>query len=147
MTLLVDTNILVRIADRSDAAHPTARRAVRKLFRQGDELVVTLQNFAEFWAVATRPKAVNGLGVPVALADKWLQRFERICTVLPDTPDVYREWRRLIVTYAVAGVQVHDARLAAAMLAHGVTHVLTFNAGDFARFAPEGLTPADPAGV
>ncbi len=29
---------------------------------------------------------------------------------------------------------VHDARLTAAMLVHGLTHILTFNISDFARY-------------
>jgi len=47
---------------------------------------------------------------------------------------VHREWRRILVDYRVSGVQVHDARLIAAMLVHGVTHILTFDAKDFSRF-------------
>jgi predicted nucleic acid-binding protein len=34
----------------------------------------------------------------------------------------------------LSGVQVHDARLAAAMHVHGIQRVLTFNARDFARY-------------
>jgi hypothetical protein len=44
------------------------------------------------------------------------------------------EWRRLVVACSVAGVQVHDARLVAAMLAHGVPQLLTLNGRDFARY-------------
>ncbi len=33
------------------------------------------------------------------------------------------------------GVNVHDARLVAAMLVHGLTHILTFNTPDFRRFS------------
>lgn len=33
------------------------------------------------------------------------------------------------------GVNVHDARLVAAMLVHGLTHILTFNISDFARYS------------
>ena len=40
-----------------------------------------------------------------------------------------------VVTHGVAGVQVHDARLAAAMRVHGVKRILTFNDRDFARYA------------
>ena len=40
------------------------------------------------------------------------------------------------------GVQVHDARLAAAMYVHGVAHILTLNVADFSRFS--GLTPVHP---
>lgn len=44
-------------------------------------------------------------------------------------------------------VWVHDARLAATMLAHGLSHILTFNTADFARYAPAGLVVVDPAAV
>ena len=39
-----------------------------------------------------------------------------------------------MVTYAVSGVNVHDARLAAAMKIHGISHLLTLNPADFARY-------------
>lgn len=32
------------------------------------------------------------------------------------------------------GVQVHDARLVASMIAHAVTHILTSNVADFSRY-------------
>ncbi len=51
------------------------------------------------------------------------------------------------MTYGVSGVQVHDARLVAAMISHGATHILTFNTADFARYAPEGIMAVDPATV
>ena len=47
---------------------------------------------------------------------------------------VHQEWRRLLVTHNVSGVQVHDARLVAAMRVHAVKRVLTFNEKDFARY-------------
>jgi hypothetical protein len=53
--------------------------------------------------------------------------------LLPDTDRVHAEWRRLVVSSSVAGVQVHDARLVAAMMVHGVTRLLTLNDRDFAR--------------
>ena len=49
--------------------------------------------------------------------------------------------------YRVSGVQVHDARLVAAMIVHDVTHILTFNTQDFTRYAPDGIIAIDPATV
>jgi len=43
--------------------------------------------------------------------------------------------RRLLVDHAISGVQVHDARLVAAMQVHGVFRILTFNTKDFKRFS------------
>jgi hypothetical protein len=49
------------------------------------------------------------------------------------------------VTFAVSGVAVHDARLVAAMRAHGVYHILTLNDADFARYP--GITAMNPTAV
>ncbi|MEN6357468.1 MAG: hypothetical protein ABFD83_10330 [Armatimonadota bacterium] len=42
----------------------------------------------------------------------------------------------------VNGKQAHDARIVALMLAHGITHILTLNPGDFSRYT--GVTPVTP---
>ncbi len=44
------------------------------------------------------------------------------------------EWERLVRAHDVKGKAAHDARLVAAMCLHGLTHILTFNASDFARY-------------
>ncbi|ETW99939.1 MAG: hypothetical protein ETSY2_40000 [Candidatus Entotheonella gemina] len=49
--------------------------------------------------------------------------------------------------YSVSGVQVHDARLVAAMIMHHVTHILTLNISDFERYASEGIVAVDPATI
>lgn len=147
MDYLVDTNVLLRFALRSDARHGVVRAAVRELRHRGDRLRVTTQNFVEFWNAATRPAARNGFGLSPAEADRRLRLLERVFFLLPDMPAVYGQWRRLVVTFSVSGVQVHDARLVAAMRANAVTHILTFNTSDFARYAPEGIVAVDPADV
>jgi predicted nucleic acid-binding protein len=55
-------------------------------------------------------------------------------TLLPDNEEVYSIWRALVTANQVRGVQVHDARLAAVMQAHGLTHILTLNQPDFLRY-------------
>jgi len=55
--------------------------------------------------------------------------------------------RIAIMGTGALGVQVHDAHLVATMLAHNITHILTFNTFDFARYAPEGIVAVDPASV
>jgi len=66
--------------------------------------------------------------------DRRAKHFEEKLRLLPDSLAVHEEWRKLLVTYGVSGVQVHDARLAAAMRVHGVKRILTFNDRDFARY-------------
>jgi predicted nucleic acid-binding protein len=135
MLVLIDTGILLRLLDRCDPDHASIRAALRLLRSQGHTLVISPQNVAEFWNVCTRPAtARGGYDLTVAETAKRLRLLERLCTVLPETPAAYPIWKQLVQSYAVQGVQVHDARLVAMMLAHGVTTILTLNAGDFQRF-------------
>jgi predicted nucleic acid-binding protein len=141
---LVDTNVLLRFADRAHPLHPRVRAAVRTLRAEGHSLRATPQNCVEFWNVATRPADKNGLGLVPAEADRLLRLVERLFPVLPDVPAVYRQWRQLVVLFDVSGVQVHDARLVAAMTVHSVTHILTLNGTDFIRYRVLGIVAVDP---
>jgi predicted nucleic acid-binding protein len=86
-----------------------------------------------------------GFGLTVAEADRRLRIIERLFQVLPDTIAAYPLWRQLVVTHAVRGVQVHDARLVAFMQTNGVAQILTLNGADFARYP--GVTPIAPTDV
>ena len=100
---------------------------------------------AEFWNASTPPLARKGFVLTVDETNADAQDTERGFTLLADTSAIYREWRRIVVEQQVSGVQVHDARLAASMYAHQVTHILTFNVADFRRYP--GLTPIHPRDV
>lgn len=144
MNYLVDTNILLRLADRNHPQHPIIRKAIRLLRTSRHSLYTTPQNCAEFWNVATRPSDKNGLGFDIEKTAKVLRLYERLFPVIPDSPDIYSEWKRLVKDFQVKGVQVHDARLVAAMKAHGLNHILTFNVKDFKRYQVEGIKAVSP---
>jgi predicted nucleic acid-binding protein len=55
MTYLVDTNVLARLANKSDLQHGVALHAVIELHRRGEILHLTPQVLVEFRSVATRP--------------------------------------------------------------------------------------------
>ena len=90
----------------------------------------------------TRPVVRNGFGLTVDDAEREVRAIEAGMIFLPDNEAVYREWRRIVVQHSVLGVQVHDARLAAAMYIHQVGHILTLNVSDFTRFS--GLIAVHP---
>lgn len=142
---LVDTNILLRMTRRSDPQHQIVDTALARLASQGIILHYTHQNIAELWNVMTRPPVRNGLGLTVAEAERQVRAIESGMSLLPDSEAVYREWRRIVVQYGVLGVQVHDARLAAAMRVHRVSHILTLNVADFSRFSV--LTAVHPGSI
>ncbi len=101
----------------------------------------------EFWNVMTRPADRNGFGKTPSEAEPLLHLTEQLFPRLADPLDTYDRWRELVVRFGVSGVQVHDARLVAVMLGNEVSHVLTFNANDFKRYAEIGIEATDPAAV
>ena len=147
MVYLIDTNVLLGFSFPADPRHRIVRTTVRELLAGGHQLRTTSQNFAEFWNVSTRPTDRNGFGRTPFEINPILQHLEGLFPLLPDSPDMYSNWRRLVVKYRVSGVQVHDARLVASMLVHDVTHILTFNTQDFTRYAPEGIAAVNPSAV
>ena len=134
MAYLADTNLLLRGAEQGHPMQEDALQAIATLVRRGEAVHLVPQNLFEFWAVATRPKDRNGLGLTAAEAEAELVRLEMQFPVLPDSGQIYQEWRRLVSAYGVVGVRAHDVRLVAAMVVHGVTHILTFNGDDFRSF-------------
>ena len=145
MSYLVDTNVLLRSIQKSHPMFQDADAAVKTLLHFGEILYVSSQNFIEFWTVATRPLASNGLGLTIKQAAHELNGLKTIFSVLPDTPDILIEWEKLAIQYQVQGKQAHDARLVAAMMVHGVPHLLTFNMDDFKRYAD--ITAVHPTSV
>ena len=149
MAYLIDTSILARLANATDAQHAVAARAVLELHRRGEVLNVTPQVLVEFRNVATRPVAVNGLGLSTVDAEAQAATFEARFPLLAETPDIYPAWKSLVCALGVIGKQVHDARLVAVCHVHGVTHLLTFNVAHFvpmAAFGPR-VVVVDPASV
>jgi predicted nucleic acid-binding protein len=145
MSVLLDTNILTRLAEPGSSHAPLAASSVSLLIARGEGLHVVPQNLYEFWVVATRPVTDNGLGMTPAQAKLKLDAIYATTTFLPDNAAVTREWERLILLYDVKGRPAHDARLVAAMNVHGLNRILTFNRQDFARY--HAITILDPATV
>jgi len=117
MLIETDTGILLRLLNRADPQHAAIRASARILHQRGDVLVTSSQNIAEFWNVCTRPlTARGGLGLSLEETQRRLRLIERVMQVLPDTAASYLIWKQLVVTHAVMGVQVHDARLVALMM-------------------------------
>lgn len=117
---LLDTNILVRLTKRDSPEFSSIREALRILDRGKNRLCYTSQNLVEFWNVSTRPGDKNGHGLSIKEAHEAAQHIENAFHLLPDTEQIHAEWRRLVMVHAVSGVQVHDARLVAAMKVHGI---------------------------
>src|SRR5205809_1881163 len=138
MIYLVDTNVLLRSIQQADPMHADAKRAAATLTRQDQQLSIVAQNLIEFRAVATRPAVNNGLALSIDETTRHVATFQRVFTLLADTPDIFLEWERLVEQHKLIGRRVHDTPLAAPMKEHKPTHLLTFTIDNFNRY--DGIT-------
>lgn len=143
MPYLIDTNVFLRLVSKTDPDRLVCLNALQKLIASKENLYYTTQVLAEFWVVCTRPAtARGGYGLSSVKTEQKAKLIERYCELLPDSSATHQEWKRLIVTHAIRGVVIHDARMVAAMNIHGVTHILTFNENDFKHYP--GITIVSP---
>ena len=100
---------------------------------RGEAIRISRQILREYLATVTRPQSWSP---PVAMGTA----LEHIATlyakfdILEDGPRVTEVLMQLCRGVSFAGRQVHDANIAATMLAHGERRLLTFNRGDFRRY-------------
>jgi predicted nucleic acid-binding protein len=134
MGVIVDTNILLRSVQPNHPLAFQASHAVSRLLKQNETVFFCAQNIAEFWNVATRPADVNGLGMSHEEILQEVAQIEALLELLPDTPGIYPEWKRIVREFKVQGVKVYDARIVALANVYGVGSILTFNANDFRRY-------------
>ena len=122
MRLLVDTNVLLRSAQPDHPSFFQSSESVVRLLQQSHQLFFCPQNIVEFWNVATRPLALNGLGLPQERVLQEIADIENSLSLLPDVAPIHPVWKQ-IVTYQVLGTKVHDARLVAVMVVYRVAYL------------------------
>ncbi len=132
---LVDSNVLLRWVKPNHRDYPLIVSAADTILRRDGLLCYTLpQNLSANSGMPALAPDRNGYGLSPQDTDRLAKTFETRLQLLEDTFAVHEEWRRILVVHNVSGVQVHDARLVAAMRVHGVKQILTFNEKDFARY-------------
>lgn len=142
MSFLLDTNILLRSVEPLHPMYFNTIKAITTIKKKEKIIYIAPQNLIEFWNVCTRPREKNGLGFSVMETEKEVNRLKSFFCLLPDSSLVYSQWQQLVIHYEVKGVNVHDTRLVAFMLVHGLTHILTYNIDDFKRFKE--IIPINP---
>lgn len=135
MGILLDTSVLIRLANRNDSQYTVAASAILALHKRNEVLHVAPQNLIEFRNVATRPVTLNGLGLSLPEAEAQAADFEKAFPLLEETPAIFPCWKSIVQSLGIFGKQVHDARLVAICHAHQVGQLLTFNVVHFQRMA------------
>lgn len=131
----VDTNVLLTATATQRAGHVRAVSLLDAGFADRS-LYLSGQVLREYLAVATRPPERNGLGLSAADALGNAAQFVERSNVLPEDESVREALFRLLETVPCLGKQVHDANIAATMVAHGLRRLVTLNPRDFERFRP-----------
>ena len=133
--LAVETNILVYAHRREAAEHAAAVEVVRAMAEGARPWAVPWPCLYEFFSVVTNPKiwrsAASTPGQAWAQIEAWLGSPS--LRLLAETPDFRLVLARFLDRPRVRGAIVHDARVAALCVAHGVEALLTRDR-DFSLF-------------
>ena len=140
--IALDTNLLV-YAHRPDSEWPErAAACIRKLAEARTPWAIPWPCIHEFLAIATHPRIWDPPTPATAALDQveaWLESPSLV--LLAEGPDHWSGLRAQIEAGRVVGPRIHDARIAALCLAHGVRELWTADR-DFSRFAS--LTASNP---
>ena len=131
--MFVDTNVLVAARFVTASAHVAACRCLDRAGTSEEPLHISRQIVREYLSAVTRPQTWSvSIGMSDALDDA--ARMFSSFTVLEDGPHVMGMLTMLCREVPIAGKQIHDANIAATMLAHGERRLLTLNVEDFRRY-------------
>src|SRR5580693_3293519 len=108
MDTLVDTNVLLRLLQPEHAQYAIATTALAGLRQQESDLCIARQNLVEFWVVATRPVAENGLGMSPLVTAGEVRVLRDLFRVLEGRPGIADAWESLVSSHLVCGKQAHD---------------------------------------
>jgi hypothetical protein len=132
--IAVDTNILV-YAHREDSDwHAAAAQCVRRLAEGRAAWAIPWPCIHEFLAIVTHPRIYvppSPTEVAIAQVEAWLESPSLV--LLSESAGHWAQLREAIEGGRIAGPQVHDARIAALCLHHGVQELWSADR-DFGRF-------------
>lgn len=131
----VDTNVLVYAFFSDSPFHDAARKSVEGLAQSAVAWAIPWPCIHEFYALVTNPKIFPDPDLPTqarAQIDAWMSSPS--LQLLTETTGHWAALNRLLISGRITGPAVHDARIAALCLTHGVTELLTLDR-DFSRFS------------
>ena len=140
--IAIDTNILVYAHREDSPFHNPAAQRISELAEGSATWSIPWPCVHEFLAIVTHPRIyAPPTPLPRALdqVDAWLESPTLV--LLAESGDHWPALRKILSRSRIAGPQVHDARIVALCLQHGVRELWSADR-DFNRFA--GLTVVNP---
>jgi uncharacterized protein len=132
--IAIDSNILI-YAHRQDADwHRPAFDAIERITKQSALWAITWPSVHEFLSISTHPRIYSPPSTiveAVAQMDIWMGAPNM--RLLGETTTHWEYLKEVAITGQITGPRIHDARIAAICLQHGVTELWTADR-DFSRF-------------
>jgi hypothetical protein len=129
-----DTNVLV-YGHRGDSPfHRHASKAITEAAESPNAWAIPWPCLHEFYAIVTHARIYAPPSTPaqaLAQIDAWLESPS--LRLLTEDATYMQTWSRFVTTAGITGGAVHDARVAALCLTHGVRTLVTLDR-DFGRF-------------
>lgn len=132
--IAIDTNLLVYAHRRDSPFHTRAMDLIRTLAESPAQWAIPWPCLHEFYSIATHPRIYAPPSNPTEAVDQieaWLASPSLV--LLTESEMHWTVLRTLLLDGAVAGPMVHDARIAALCVGHGVRELWTADR-DFGRF-------------
>ncbi len=132
--IAVDTNLLVQAHRRDLPLHDAARARIQELAGGAGAWAIPWPCVAEFLAVVTNLRIFvkpTPLATALEQVEAWLASPSAV--LLSEGEELWPTFRRMLESGRVAGGQVHDGRIAALCIAHGIRELWTADR-DFGRF-------------
>ena len=133
--IAVDTNILVHAHRRDSRWHAPASTCVRGLAEGRRAWAIPWPCLHEFLAIVTHPRVYappSAMEEALDQVDAWMESPS--LAILGEPHDHWPILRRQLAAGQVHGPMVHDARIAALCIGHGVSELLTADR-DSGRFS------------
>ena len=132
--IAVETNLLVHVHRRDSRWHSAAMPVVEALANGREAWAIPWPCVHEFFAIATHPRIYDPPSTPMqALAQLRAWRESPRLVLLAEDDAYWSVLESLVERARVTGAAIHDARVAALCLRHGVHELLTADR-DFSRF-------------
>jgi len=132
--IAVDTNILVHAHRRDSTFHTQSKRAISDLSGSTRTWAIPLHCLVEFCGIVTHGGIWKVPSTPGQATEQVIAWREcPTLTILGDHDRTLARLLELVTEANIIGAKVHDARIAALCLSHGVTELWTIDR-DFSRF-------------
>ncbi|CAN5917677.1 type II toxin-antitoxin system VapC family toxin [soil metagenome] len=132
--IALDTNLLVYAHRRESTFHDKARAAIEGLISSGSAWAIPWPCVHEFYGVVTNARAFTPASTITQASQQITEwRASPSLVMLHESANHWTTLHKLLVAGRVIGGQIHDARIAAICVEHGVREFWSADR-DFNRF-------------